>query len=189
MVNEERRAAALERARELEQANELLRRRDRLLKALTEASTLQFKTPGTDTAILESLQLLAEAGEFHRAGILKNVDASGRPGQGYWAVLFEWAAVGFIQQKTTSFATTAWLDLDPTSSLISQLADGHVVDGQRVESEGEQTRLMETIDALYTINAPIFVDGAFWGVLAFDDCVTSRMRSDGERSAILAALR
>ncbi len=187
VVNEERRVAALARARELEQANELLRRRDRLLKALTEASTLQLKTPGTDTAILESLQLLAEAGDFQRAGILKNVDASGRPGLGYWAVLFEWAAVGFVQQKTTSFATTAWQDLDPTSNFVSQLARGIVVDGQRVESQGEQTKLMETIDALYTINAPIFVDGAFWGVLALDDCVTSRIRSDGERSAILAA--
>ncbi len=163
VVNEERRVAALARAIELEQANELLLRRDRLLKALTEASTLQLMTPGPPPAILESFTLLAEAGDFHRAGILKNVDASGRPGFGYWAVLFEWAVVGYIQQKKTSFATMAWRDLDPTGDFISQLAQGVVVDGQRVETEGEQTKLMETIDALYTINAPIFVGGVFFG--------------------------
>lgn len=186
-LNNERRTEALERARELEQANELLRRRDRLLKALTDASSLQLRMPGTDTAILESLQILAEAGDFQRAGILKNVDAAGRPGKGYWSVLFEWAAVGFIQQKTTSFTTIAWHDLDPTNVFISQLSQGIVVDGRQDETEGEQAQMMETISARYTINAPILVDGIFWGVLAMDDCVTSRRRSDGERSAILAA--
>lgn len=183
----ERRVAAIERAKELEHANELLCRRDRLLKAVTEASTLQLRTPGADTAILESLQLLAEAGDFQRAGILKNVDVSGASSLGYWKVLFEWAAVGFIQQKSTSFATTAWHDLDPSGTFISRLAQGLVVDGQRVGTGIVQAKMMESIDALYTINAPIFVDGTFWGVLALDDCVTSRIRSEGERSAILAA--
>ncbi|MDX2176498.1 MAG: GAF domain-containing protein [Candidatus Sumerlaeia bacterium] len=189
-VTRERERLAQERAAELELINAELVRRDRLLDALTEATKLLLQSPDLNKTILEALALMAEAGGFHRGGLLENCDEAGRPcNAGWFRVLHEWAQGELPKQGDGDYAMGRWADLtdEGMPDGAAMLAAGQVVDGGREDCSELCRAMMESIGAHYTVCAPIHVGEYFWGALAFDDCVTSRRRSEEEKNAFRAA--
>ena len=132
------------------------------------------------------LRELGEATVASRAYIFENgVDERGRP---VTSQRFEWVADGVTaeldnptMQKMSLRGGRAWRAC-ATSSLATRCSAGS--SRELPESERE---LLEAQDIRSIMTVPIFVEGSWWGLIGFDDCVRERVWSAPETDALRLA--
>ena len=67
------------------------------------------------------------------------------------------------------------------------LAAGEAISSHVRDLPDDERQTLELIDALSVVAVPIFVDGAWWGFIGFEDCESERDWSSAETDALRAA--
>lgn len=158
----------------------------RLWRALCQVITENVKSFSSDSAILKTIQEMAKAGGFQRAGILQNVKSDGQAGRGFWKVLHEWALSDYEFQSELLPGLLDWHQFPNFDLAEKMFIEGVPVDGIRSDQPPEIQSFMESVGTFYTVNIPMFLGGRWWGVLAFDDCIAEQVRSQEEMSVLIA---
>lgn len=147
---------------------EQLRLRERLLRAVAEASAVLARIEDLARVLPEVLRILGEAAGLARVALLeKNRECPGKPGVSDHHITAEWRAPGIAahQEHGTSVmpsihgeavmrrlnvGETLWVGIDDMPPLLQP-----VLRQQRVQATGY---------------VPLFVDGTYAATLAFDNC-------------------
>jgi diguanylate cyclase (GGDEF)-like protein len=162
-----------------------LRKRDRLLQSVAEATTHLLGTMGQDAAITTALQILGNAAGVDRICICENHP---HPETGVLAmsIRFEWtrdgiasiwAAPHMYNQPYTSPALKRWYHILTDESAIRGLV--------RDLSAAEQAMLARD-QILSVLVVPIIVNDQFWGFIELDNCTLEYQWSPQEESVLFA---
>jgi PAS domain S-box-containing protein len=161
-------------------------RRDAILEAVRFAGERLLAPAGSwGESVQAVLERLGRATDVSRVYIFENY--TGSDGELWATNTHEWVAdpalsvIGRSQLQALSYRAMhldRWLEAMARGEILY----GHVRDMpevERPEFEDEGTRSYVLV--------PIFVDGAWWGFIGFDDCVCERDSSRTERDALKAA--
>jgi len=169
---------------ERKKAEELLRRREAILQAVTYAAEHFLKVPSWEDNIDMVLAHLGQAAEVSRVYVFENhTDAAGEllANQHY-----EWVAPGVTAQldnpnmqgiSWSSGAMRRAAEIMDSGGFVS----GHVRDFLPAEQE-----MMSAQDIKSMVTVPIFASGEWWGFMGFDECVCEREWFAGEIEALTA---
>jgi PAS domain S-box-containing protein len=178
----------LERAEAREQrerAAEELRQRDAILEAITRSAQTLLVEPGWRDAAPAILRELGEATAASRAYIFENgVDERGRP---VTSQRFEWVAEGVTSELDNPVMQDMCWEEAGMARMRDVVSRDEVYTGVVRELEASERELLEAQDIRSIMTVPIFVDGAWWGVIGFDDCVRERTWSARETDALRLA--
>ncbi len=167
-------------------AEEELARRDAILEAVRFAGERLLATPGAwGEGVQDVLERLGRATGVSRVYIFENFTAPNGEVQATntheWVVDPALSVIDRPQLQPLSYRAMhldAWLDAFSGGDMLY----GHVRDmpeNERAEFEDEGT--------LSYVLVPIFVDGAWWGFIGFDECMCERESSHTARDALQAA--
>ncbi|MBA2276487.1 MAG: PAS domain S-box protein [Chloroflexia bacterium] len=171
---------------ERKRAEEDLRRRDAIFQAVTFAAERLLRAAATwEEGIPEVLERLGRATEVSRVYVFENY--IGDDGELWATNPHEWLAPGVASQFP-----------DPTSNAIPYSAEGFrrwaetFRRGAMMHGHARDLPESERVDpvaggTLSYVLVPIFVGGAWWGFIGFDECARAREFSAPERDALKAA--
>jgi len=166
------------------QAEEQLRRRDRILEVISEVA-LHFLWPGDwDCEVNFLLQNLGNATGASRTYIFVN---SVNEGVGLVATLsFEWVAPGISSQiDSPDLQQTPYLEAG-MQRWQDQLSRGEVICGRVREFPQSELALLSSQGILSLLVVPIFSGTSWYGFMGFDDCQQERDWSPAEIDALTA---
>jgi GAF domain-containing protein len=185
VVAREQARVAEGRVQTLENANQALQQRERLLE-VTEivANTLLTIYP-FDLAVNTALKIIGEALATDRINVLKNfvlTSDSAFPG---WRVLYEWNSLGTVPQFSNADAVQG--SYGKIQALYEQFQQGQPV-SYCIEDMPEPFRSEQmAIGVQSTHLVPIQVEGQWWGVLGIDDCREAKHRNTSELAVLKIA--
>ncbi len=168
------------------QAEEDLKRRDAILEAVRFAAE-RFLRAGTswEESIQDVLERLARATRVSRTYVFENY--VGDDGELRNTITHEWVAPGVVPRidnptyrkvSLKNAGRARWIDvLERGEMMLSHVRS--LPDSERSRTEGE--------GALSFAIVPIFVEGAWWGVIGFDESAHERDFSAPEQDALKAA--
>ena len=167
-----------QKAKQLEQHNKILAKRDRILAATAEASHILLTGENFDAAINLALQIIGETLNTDRVGVIENWHNSSKPEMPHWRLIYEWDAPQTISQISLPELTWGsyegieeWYRLHQQGQSIScKLAD-------MPEPFRSQQRKLG-VKVLHAV--PVFIEGKYWGIVGFDDCHQEINRSAAE---------
>ncbi len=170
---------------ERKRTEQAVHHREAILKAVTFAGEQFLQTTPWTACIDGVLARFGQAADASRAYLFAfHADDAGRP---VASQRFEWVAAGIEPQ-----IDNPRLQNLPRSEggflRWAELLERRTAFAGRIEdfSPQEQALLQgEAIRSLLLV--PIFVEGACWGFIGFDDCVEGRLWSEGEIDALKAA--
>lgn len=167
-------------------AEEELRRRDAILEAVRFAGERLLSPSGSwDERVQAVLERLGQATGVSRVYIFEN--STGRDDEIWTTNTHVWAASPELlstqgpELRPLSYRAMGldrWLEAFPRGEVLY----GYVRDMPEIERAE-----FERMDILSYVLVPTFVDGAWWGVIGFDECVRERISSRIERDALKAA--
>jgi len=159
------------RSAELQQANEELQQRDRLLSTVAAVSKDLLESAEVDNAITQALQRIGEAAGISRMLLMRErLEASSERLQ--HQVIQEWVAPNVPRQMDDPATKSVFND--ECGVLIDELRVGrsiwHTLEDFLEPAQTHQAR----IEVKSTGAVPIFIEGEYFGCVGFDDCVTHR---------------
>jgi PAS domain S-box-containing protein len=179
----------LEKAEERRQRRKIeeeLRRRDAILEAVRFAAD-QFlgEAAGWEESIKTVLRRLGEATEASRVYVFENY--TGEDGELWATQRYEWVMPGISAQIDNPVLKGMPYEAAGFGRWIRMLGRGDLVHGHvRDLPESEQPELRAE-EILSIALVPIFVEGRWWGIIGFDECVEERVWSAAEVGALGAA--
>ncbi|MGH3073024.1 MAG: PAS domain S-box protein [Gaiellaceae bacterium] len=160
-----------------------LRSRDAILEAVSRSAEHFLKQPVLDDAMDDLMRVLGKATGASRAYVFENV-----PGEGPvpWCIRRAGWSVNelpLLDDPRLGHTKPAphfprWAEILGSGEALS----GHVREFPDVERE-----VLQLIDAYSVVAVPIFVDGRWWGFIAFEDCEAEHDWSAAETDALRAA--
>jgi len=185
-TQKEREQAAQERATELEEYNQRLLKRDRLLKAAAQATNVLLTMEDLDRAIHTALQTTGEGIGCDRLNVLENIFESSPTLPSRFALIQEWSTPEFARQPWQLLS--AAILADQLVAFLEQYflhSDGF---GGLIEVWPEAIRnsliAADRVQSAYAV--PIRVSGQWWGVLCLDYCRSPIQVSTAEISVLMA---
>ncbi|MBW4652857.1 MAG: PAS domain S-box protein [Kaiparowitsia implicata GSE-PSE-MK54-09C] len=169
--------------RKLDEA-ELLKR-DNLLQGVANATNHLLTNPNLDTAIPQVLWTLGKTAQVDRVYVCRN-HAHPETQELASTMQYEWVRELVRPTKTQphwrnqsyrEFGLERWL---------TAFQEGASVSGIVREFPQAERDLLQRDDILSILMMPIFVEGALWGYVGFDDCRTERFWSASEGSILVA---
>ncbi|MEO0376511.1 MAG: GAF domain-containing protein, partial [Cyanobacteria bacterium P01_A01_bin.17] len=173
-------AAAQARAAELEAHNRVLAGRDRILEAAAKAANILLTVQDFDRAVDTALQIVGEAVDTDRVGIVEHLEDPSETSLGRWQVAYEWTS--------------------PHPHSVSQINHPELMRGTyegaeeiyalHLKGEGFSLTIDELsepfrsgqkevgVKSMHSI--PILLQGSHWGAVTFDDCRVTRRWTDVE---------
>ncbi|NJL20033.1 MAG: GAF domain-containing protein [Leptolyngbyaceae cyanobacterium SM1_3_5] len=163
----EQEQAAQERATELEKANETLRQRDRLLSVVAEVTKDLLHNSQVEQAIVQAFQQISEAASISRMTLMREkLEVSS--GRLQHHVIQEWVASGIPRQMDDP--ATKVMYSDEYGALCDELRAGRSI-WYVIEDLPEPVQTQQKDIAVKSTGAvPIFIEGQYFGCVAFDDC-------------------
>ncbi len=159
---------------------------DPLSGAVLTISEKLLRLQDFDEAVRSSLEVLCKAVEMDRCALLDNVTAAGEPGLELWRGVAEYCQPGITPQLTSDQSTGSLEDMRVWRDMA--LAGATSLDARAGEFPDAALNVaMAALETRYTVVFPIWIDGALWGWLGFDDCTTDRVRSGKEKRALTTA--
>ena len=167
-------------------ANEALRRRDAILRAVAFAAERFLERAGSwEERAQEVLERLGVAAEVSRVSILEN--HLGEDGEVRVTLRYEWVAPGVSAQIDNPRMEAFVYQAAGYGRWLETLSRGELIYGHTREfPESEQPELKEQ-DVLSIAVVPIFAEGEWWGQIGFDECFAEREWSAAEIDALKAA--
>ncbi len=160
-------------------AEQALRRRDRILDAVSIVARLLLEHPLED-CVNQSLALLGEAVGASRASIFRFEQVGGLTAE---QELWQWCAEGIERDVVDDHV----IEGSAFASVFHALNAGRTVHGPTERMAVEFRPHLRQAGIQSAAFTPIVVDGKLWGNLDFDDCTTPRVWSSAEIDAIETA--
>ncbi len=179
----ERGLEEVEERRKRRRTEEELRRRDAILDAVRFAAD-QFlgETVGWEESVRTVLKRLGEAARASRVYVFENY--VGEDGELWAAQRYEWVAANVSAQIDNPVLKAIPYRAAGFGRWVQALGRGDLVYGHvRDFPEIEQPELRAQ-EILSIALVPIFVEGRWWGVIGFDECVEEREWSAAEVGAL-----
>jgi PAS domain S-box-containing protein len=166
-------------------SNGLPARRERTLRAVAFIAEQLLKHPALDRAVPEILARLGEATRVSRVYVFENhTDGDGVL---LTSQRYEWAAPGVAPMIDVPELQQVPLVAAGFGRWVAALAAGNPIHGLVRTFPAAERAALEPQDIRSIVVMPIRVDGAWWGFVGFDDCVTDRAWDDDELEVLRAA--
>ncbi|MCX8056760.1 MAG: PAS domain S-box protein [Ignavibacteria bacterium] len=167
-------------------AEEELKRKDKLLTAVADASILLLINPDHKNAINHVLQILGEAIEVDRVYVFENhIDPV--TNDLLMSQKFEWCREGIAPQIDNPLLQNLSYRHPYAQNMYEKIRQGEIYSGiVRFMSEPEREIFgVQGIKSILII--PIFIGKRFWGFIGFDDCTYEREWSEVEKAVLKSA--
>lgn len=166
-------------------ARQLLRRRDRILKAVYLFTEGFLRTPLNGSSIKPILQKLGHAAELSRVYIFKNHTA--KDGTLLTSQRYEWTAPDIdTQQANPELQESPWIE-GGFERWVKAFRQGELIYGFVNEFPQKEQEVLAKQGIISIMAAPIFVGTTWWGFIGFDECLTEREWSPIETEALKTA--
>jgi len=167
-------------------ADETLAYRDRLLRAVTTATTLAVAALTTGEDVKIALAKIGEAMRVDRIILFR------KPRDAVFPALpmFVWQSAAVHRPYAVAQIARQDLDRAELAAWRAPLAEGKPVITQLATAEGSARRVLEHHGAESSLFMPVFVAGSYWGYLCIDTCTAARdwSPSEIETTGILAEI-
>jgi signal transduction histidine kinase/CheY-like chemotaxis protein len=178
-------AAAIQVEEKRRDAEQGLRRRDRLLEAAAFSSNSLITENDLAEAISQALRLIGMASDQDRAYIFHFHDDPGGGPHQLLSQRFEWVRDGVsVQLDNPELQNIPFYQSFPR--WISRLSDGRFVEGAVRDFPESERGLLEMQNIISLLVVPINLQGKLWGFIGFDNCHCEYSWSSGERSILVA---
>ena len=166
-------------------ASESLRQRDALLDAIAQSALKLLETPDWRTEINDLLMLLGRATNASHAYLFENhFDENA---QLVTSQKYEWVGAGQkVELDNPDFQKVPVME-EGMFDWYSMVSAGRPFYNTTKIFKPEWSDLLSRQKIKTLLDVPIFVDGNWWGVIGFDDCVLEMAWSHAEVNAIQAA--
>jgi signal transduction histidine kinase/AmiR/NasT family two-component response regulator len=167
----------------IKEAENELRKRERLLKTVNAAAEMLLSSDQDDfaTVIYESLEILGRSVAADRAFIWKNIT---REGKLYCIKIAEWDNAGHENYEGKEIRRLSYDDFVPNwRRLISEKKS---VNSLTRGLTGALSKLPGKGGALSLLLLPIIMKRKFWGYIGFDDCTRERLFTAMEEGILRA---
>lgn len=162
-----------------------LRKRDRLLQSVAEATTHLLENTGYDLAIYRALEILGKAAGVDRISICEN-HAHTQTKEPIASIRFEWTADGIESIRHKSHRQGLSYSNPTLSQWQSTFSDARAVCCLAQELPDEERTLLLRDGILSILVVPIFINNALWGFIELDNCSTEYRWSQQEESVVFA---
>lgn len=167
---------------ELVRTGEALRRRDTIVESVSVAAQRLLRASDWSDTIDEVLGMLGEATGVSRVSVWENNvadDGSLLAGQ-----RSEWVAPGIPSTRDDPPLQCFSFQARGLERWVDILSQGDVVSGPVHELPLRERAFYASRGVVSVIVVPIFVEGAWWGGIAFHECEEERRWSSGEEHAL-----
>ncbi len=157
----------------------------RLLEATARVANALLTIAPLDVAVNAALQVMGEALDTDRVGVIENFDNPSDSSSVWWRLLYEWTSPHAIPQIAhPDLAQGSYEGIEEWYAGLSQ--------GQGVscllENMPEPFRSGQAALGLKALHfVPIFVERQYWGAIGFDDCRAAKHRSLAELAVLKIA--
>ena len=165
---------------------EQLRARENILSAISFISEQLLEHDNPEEFLQMCLERLGKATDVSRVYLFENERSA--EGEILTSQRFEWANEGISPE----IDNPALQNLSLERAFLrdaEKLSHGQAVFRQIEDFEDNDRALLESQGILSLAQVPVFVDGAWWGLIGFDECTRHRVWSEPEADALSAAAR
>lgn len=170
---------------ERERAEEVLRRRDTILEAVSYAAERFLRASDWEQDIKKVLERLGRAAKVSRVYIFEN--RAGEDGTLSTSQVYEWTAPGIEPQIENPVLQSFAYQAGGVERWEATLARGGVISGHVREFPACEQEVLIQQNIKSIIVMPIFVGQEWWGFIGFDECLVEREWSVMETDALKAA--
>lgn len=166
-------------------AEESLKRREKILEGIAEASQKLLSSSDLDGALKETLQMLCEGSGVDRVCIIEKVK-NRKSNEQRLNLVYEWAkpdidtSVYLKESKNTVYDTFC-------SRWMLNFEEGRTVKGKIRDFPNAERSFLSMYGIKSLLAAPILVGGNLWGFIAFESFAEERFWSRGEEAAVQTA--
>lgn len=163
------------------QAKEL-NKRNNLLNLTANVAQALLNNENLATAIANALEIIGKGIDADRVAVLEHCDDSTGKSLGYVKMLFEWHSPDAVSQL--NHPKLCRVNYEGIEDWYEQFNQGSSVGGI-VEEFPEPLRSKQLeigVKSLYSV--PIMINGKYWGLVGFDDCVEAKQRCESEISIL-----
>jgi signal transduction histidine kinase/ActR/RegA family two-component response regulator len=167
----------------LKEAENKLRKREQLLKAVNSAAEMLLSSnqEDFDTVIYQSLKILGQSVMADRAFIWKNIPEGDKL---YCVKIAEWDNNGFEDYEGKEIRRLSYDEFIPQWRPLT--SERKSVNSLTKDLEGTLSKLPGKGSALSLLLLPIILKGNFWGYIGFDDCTEERIFTSVEEGILRA---
>ena len=161
----------------------LLEKKGRILQGIAKATnaliTDSYYIDGFNTA----LRILGESAEADRVYIYKHLEDE-ETGEFYFTPLYEWTADGISSQINDNFLGKLSYSRFASLKFYESFSNGETLKFIIKDLPKEYQAVFIDGNIKSIILVPIFVEGAYWGFIGFDECHSDRTWSSDEESIL-----
>lgn len=161
-----------------------LAERDRILEATAAAANVMLTEEDFDQAVKAALQIVGEGLEVDRINLGQYFEATSPQDVGYHDLSkYEWTSTQTVLQS--DHPELSRISNTGMEFLLEELLRGEVFGGivEELPEPFRSSQLALGVQSTYAV--PIRVDGAYWGLIGFDDCHHLTRRSEAELEALI----
>jgi PAS domain S-box-containing protein len=171
---------------ERKRAEEALRRRDAILRAVAFAAECFLKGMASwEESIGEVLERLGRAAEASRVYVFENY--TGADGERWTTQRYEWVPPGTSAQIDNPALEAFPYQAAGFDRWMETLGRGSLVYGHTRTFPEAERQVLRAQDIESIVAVPVFVEGEWWGFIGFDECEREREWSAAEIEALKAA--
>lgn len=157
----------------------LLRKKDRLLQGIAEATETAISKSDIDSGLSKALRILGMAAEVDRVYIYKH-QVNEETDEMYVSILYEWSSVNSEAQiknpvlQRLSYSRFASLDF------YGNFEKGKTLKFLIKKLPPNERIVFVDRNIKSILLVPIMIDGTYWGFIGFDDCRSDRLWNEDE---------
>ncbi len=160
--------AAIEKAAQLAESNQVLSLRDRWLEATANAANQLLEIADLDEGMNAALKMLGEGLDCDRVGVMQNFEGDTAESAGFVRLIYEWdspyASSQILHPKLHQVST------EGVEHWVVRLKAGDWIGGFLSELNQPFRDAMAQLNVKSTYAVPVFVNDIYWGTLGIDYC-------------------
>lgn len=167
-------------------AEEELRRKDKLLTSVADASILLLVNPDHIGAINQVLEILGRATNVDRVYVFEN-SRDPNTNELLMSQKFEWCREGIEPQIDNPLLQNLPYKHPYAEPLFKKVVKGEIYSGIVKYMSDMEKEILEPQGIKSIMIIPIYIGSLFWGFIGFDDCTYEREWSETEKAVLKTA--